>query len=87
MIPSVKKAAGADNVKTINAVTGAEDFSYYQKKVPGLFVFVGAMPADADPDKVASHHTPDFFIDEKGFLTGIKTLVDLTVDYMYLPKK
>jgi amidohydrolase len=87
MIPSLKKAAGADNVKTINAVTGAEDFSYYQKKVPGLFVFVGAMPADADPDKVASHHTPDFFIDEKGFLTGIKTLVDLTVDYMYLPKK
>jgi amidohydrolase len=87
MLPSLRKAAGVDKVKSINAVTGAEDFSFYQKEVPGLFVFVGAMPPDADPEKVASHHTPDFFIDERGFLTGIKTLLDLTVDYMYLPKK
>ncbi len=87
MLPSLKKAAGADKVKSINAVTGAEDFSFYQKEIPGLFVFVGAMPPDADPQKVASHHTPDFFIDERGFLTGIRTLLDLTVDYMYMPKK
>jgi amidohydrolase len=84
MIPSLKKAAGQENVQTINAVTGAEDYAYYQQKVPGLFVFVGAMPPDADPSKVASHHTPDFFIDERGFHTGIRALLDLTVDYMYL---
>ncbi|PZR36278.1 MAG: amidohydrolase [Azospira oryzae] len=87
MLPSLKKAAGADHVKFVNAMTGAEDFSFYQKEVPGLFVLVGAMPPDADPQKVASHHTPDFFIDERGFLTGIRTLLDLTVDYMYMPKK
>jgi amidohydrolase len=84
MIPSLKKAAGQENVQTINAVTGAEDYAFYQQKVPGLFVFVGAMPPDADPSKVASHHTPDFFIDERGFHTGIRALLDLTVDYMYL---
>jgi amidohydrolase len=87
MIPSLKKAAGDKNVEVINAVTGAEDYAFYQKKVPGLFVFVGAMPPDADPSKVASHHTPDFFIDERGFHTGIRALLDLTVDYMYMTKK
>jgi len=92
MVSSLNKAAGQSNVENIDAVTGAEDYAFYQKKVPGLFVFVGAMPPDADPTKVASHHTPDFFIDERGFLTGIRTMLDLTVDYMYsksitIPKK
>ncbi|HEY5823982.1 MAG TPA: amidohydrolase [Cyclobacteriaceae bacterium] len=92
MAPSLTKAAGQGNVEDIDAVTGAEDYAFYQKKVPGLFVFVGAMAPDTDPTKVASHHTPDFFIDERGFLTGIRTMLDLTVDYMYsksitIPKK
>jgi amidohydrolase len=87
MIPSLVKAAGAANVVSINAVTGAEDFAFYQKKVPGLFFFVGAMPPDADPTKVAAHHTPDFFIDERGFITGLRAMLDVTVDYMFMPAK
>jgi amidohydrolase len=86
MVGSLNKAAGADQVNDIDAVTGAEDFSFFQKRVPGLFFFVGAMPPDADPTKVASHHTPDFFIDERGFLTGLKAMLNLTVDYMYMPQ-
>jgi amidohydrolase len=87
MIPSLKRAAGEGKVQTISAVTGGEDFSWYQKEIPGLFVFVGAMPPDANPTKIASHHTPDFFIDERGFLTGIKTMLNLAVDYMNMPKE
>jgi amidohydrolase len=86
MSPSLTRAAGQGNAQVINALTGSEDFSFFQKQVPGLFVFVGAMPAGSDPAKVASHHTPDFFIDEKGFQTGIRALLDLTVDYMYIKK-
>ncbi|MDH4298802.1 MAG: amidohydrolase, partial [Cyclobacteriaceae bacterium] len=70
MVPSLQKAAGTENVLRINAVTGAEDFAFFQKKVPGLFFFVGAMPPDQDPNKVPAHHTPDFMIDEQGMLTG-----------------
>lgn len=87
MTPSLKRAAGDANVQAIHAVTGAEDFAFYQQKVPGLFIFVGAMPPGADPAKVPSHHTPDFVIDERGFLTGIKAMLHLTVDYMFMPKK
>jgi amidohydrolase len=87
MLPSLNRAAGADHVINMHAVTGAEDFAFFQQKVPGLFFFVGAMPLDADPKKTASHHTPDFFIDEKAFITGVKAMLNLTVDYMYMPQK
>ena len=50
MVPSLNKAAGANMVFNVSAITGAEDFAFYQKKVPGLFFFVGAMPADVDPN-------------------------------------
>jgi len=74
-------------VKEIHAVTGAEDFAFYQQKVPGLFFFVGAMPADIDPAMAPSHHTPDFMIDERGFLTGLKAMLDVTTGYMFMKQK
>lgn len=86
MAPSLQRAAGASNTLVINAITGAEDFAFYQKKVPGLFFFVGAMPPDQDPNTVPSHHTPDFMVDERAFVTGVKAMLDLTADYMYMPK-
>lgn len=82
MLPSMKATAGADNVMLKPPVTGAEDFSFFQEKIPGLFVFLGGMPKGQDPLKTASHHTPDFYLDESGFLLGVKLLSNLTLDYM-----
>lgn len=81
MVPSLKKAAGDANVLVIPAHTGAEDFSFYQEKIPGLFFFVGARPPEITAAEAPSHHTPDFMIDERGMLTGIKALLQLTLDY------
>jgi metal-dependent amidase/aminoacylase/carboxypeptidase family protein len=86
MVASLERAAGVRNVAVIHAVTGAEDFAFFQEKVPGLFFFVGAMPQDQDPNTVPAHHTPDFMIDERGFLTGLKAMLNLTLDYMYTTK-
>lgn len=82
MLPSLQHTAGAQNVLLRPPVTGAEDFSFYQEKVPGLFFFLGGMPKGQDPLKAPSHHTPDFFIDESGFTLGVKALCNLTLDYM-----
>ena len=82
MVPSLQKAAGAPNVNEINAVTGSEDFGFFQQNVPGLFFFVGAMPPDQDPGKVPAHHTPDFMIDERGMLVGLKAMLNVTLDFM-----
>jgi len=87
MEPSLRRAAGTDKAYRINAQTGAEDFSFYQEKVPGLFFFLGAQPTNIDPKTAPSHHTPDFMIDEKAFLTGIKAMLNVTVDYMNMPAK
>jgi amidohydrolase len=83
MVASLQRAAGsADKVVRINAQTGAEDFASYQKKVPGLFFFVGACPPGVDPAKAPSHHTPDFMMDEASMITGVKALLNVTLDYM-----
>ena len=82
MLPTLERTAGKDNVKLIPARTGAEDFSFYQEKVPGLFVFLGGMEKGKDPRQVPSHHTPDFFIDESGLMLGVQVLTNLALDYM-----
>ncbi len=87
MLPSLRATAGAENIQLKPAVTGAEDFSFFQEKVPGLFVFLGGMPHGKDPKTAPSHHTPDFFIDESGFILGVKALANLTLDYMEMGKK
>lgn len=86
MLPTLQALAGKDNIVLKPAVTGAEDFSFFQEKVPGLFIFLGGMPKGQDPLKAPSHHTPDFFIDESGFTLGVKALSNLTVDYMETAK-
>jgi amidohydrolase len=84
--PSLSKAVGSSNVKINPPATMAEDFSFYQQKVPGFFFFVGAYPQDANGQKQPSHHTPDFMIDERCMLAGVKSLLALTIDYMNMKK-
>jgi amidohydrolase len=66
----------------VPAETGAEDFSFFQEKVPGLFIFLGGSPKGKIAKDQPSHHTPDFFIDESGMKLGVKALINLTLDYM-----
>ncbi len=82
MVPSLVKAAGKENVHVISAVTMAEDFSFYQQKVPGFFFFLGAYPAEMKLERKPAHHTVDFMIDEKSFSVGVKALLNVTVDYL-----
>lgn len=82
MLPSLYKAAGDNNVHLIPAITGAEDFSFFQKEVPGFYFFVGGKPLDVASSDAAPHHTPDFYLDESGFITGVKAMVGLTLDYL-----
>jgi amidohydrolase len=82
MLPSLQQTAGAANVSLGPPVTGAEDFSFYEQKVPGLFFFLGGMPKGGDPKTTPANHSPDFFIDESGLALGVKAMCNLTLDYM-----
>ncbi len=87
MAPSLERAVGKENAKVIAPVTMAEDFSFFQQKVPGFFFFVGAYPADMKLNAQPTHHTADFMIDERCLVIGVKSLVALTTDYMYAKTK
>ncbi|MGV3558172.1 amidohydrolase [Larkinella arboricola] len=82
MVPTLEAVAGKNNVIIRPLDTGAEDFSFFQQKVPGFFFFLGGMPKGQKLENAAPHHTPDFHIDESGFGLGVKALSHLTVDYM-----
>lgn len=82
MLPTLQETAGAGNALLSSPVTGAEDFSFYEEKVPGIFFFLGGMPKGGNPKTAPAHHTPDFYIDESGFALGVKALCNLALDYM-----
>lgn len=80
MLPSLKAAAGDDQVVVMKATTGGEDFSFFQEVVPGFYFFLGGMtPGNAE---AFPHHTPDFKIDESGMLLGVKAFTQITIDYL-----
>ena len=82
MLSTVQRVAGGENVVLINAITGAEDFSFYVEKIPGFFFFLGGMPKGMKKEDAAPHHTPDFYIDDSGLKLGVRALSNLTLDYM-----
>ena len=82
MMPSIRRAVGADRVGVAPMVTGSEDFSYFQEKVPGVFMFLGVTPRDQDYTKAAQNHSPYFFADESALPAGVRTLSSLALDYL-----
>ncbi|RIV42285.1 amidohydrolase [Flagellimonas pelagia] len=81
-LPSLQQVAGAENVHLIKAITGAEDFSFYQEKIPGFFFILGGKDPKSGPDEYFPHHTPDFKIDDSGLLLGVKAMTEIALDYL-----
>jgi amidohydrolase len=80
MVPTLKKVTA--DVITVNPTLGAEDFSFYQQKVPGLFIWLGTRPKNQTAEEAASNHSPLFYVDESGLLLGVRALSHLAVDYL-----
>ena len=83
ILPTLERVNGKKNVHLMKAITGAEDFSYFQEKVPGTYFFIGGQKPNVDLSTVAPHHTPDFYVDDSAISTGIRSMVGLTLDYIY----
>ncbi len=81
MLPSLRKAAGTENVIAAEWVTGAEDFSYFGEKAPSFYFTVGGMPKGKAVKDAAPHHTPDFFIDDSRLDVGVKAFCNIVFDY------
>src|SRR5262245_46979127 len=82
MLPTLQRVAGADKVQFVPKVTGSEDFSYFQKLIPGLFFFVGVTPPEVEPSEAAPNHSPRFRVDERALLLGVRSLAHLACDWL-----
>src|SRR5688500_1732207 len=82
MVPTLRRAARDGKAAVLPPVTGAEDFSYFQQKIPGLYFFLGVTPDGTNPATAPKNHSPLFFADEKGLPVGVRALTQLTLDYM-----
>ncbi len=80
MIPTLERVTGAGHTFVTPKIMGTEDFSAYQKVVPGLFYLIGITPPGVtDP---APNHSPRFFVDEAGLLLGVRSLAHLAIDFL-----
>ncbi len=82
MLPTLRRVGAQAGLKMQPRVMVAEDFSYFQQKVPGLFFFLGITPRDQDMDKAAPNHSPLFFVDESALVHGVRALSALAVDFL-----
>lgn len=82
MVPTLRRAAGADKVGIEPLMTGAEDFSYFQQRIPGMFVFLGVTPPEQDWETRPRNHSPFFAADESALPVGVKTMSALALDWL-----
>jgi amidohydrolase len=79
--PALVAVAGEKNVVLPPLQMGAEDFAYYQQKMPGLFFFLGV----GNPEKkiTAMIHTEYFDMDEDALALGTRAMSTVVLDYLY----
>ena len=78
-VSSMSRSLGAENVLEVPPIMAAEDFAYFQQKVPGVYFFLGvANAAEGWTDYV---HTPTFRPDEAAIVTGVTAAASLLADF------
>ena len=82
MQPTLAQVNGEDKLLLLsNNASASEDFAYYGKLMPSLFVFVGATPVDQDMSKAAPNHNPLFIVDDATLKIGVESHVRFIMDY------
>ena len=76
---SLSEAANGNYYEAKVPRTGAEDFSFFAKQVPGLFFYLGvnALGEEDSP----TNHSPYFYVDDAALDNGVKAFVNLVEDF------
>lgn len=78
----LERVAGKGKLVTNNLSTGSEDFSFFQKEVPGVFFFLGVTPPDQDPAQAAANHSPLFIVHDAALKTGVRGMAQVAAEYL-----
>ncbi len=79
-LPTLRRVLGEANVFEPKPQMGAEDFSLYQKVIPGFFYFLGV--GNKAKGITAMIHTPEFDVDEESLVIGVKVMTNVLLDYL-----
>jgi metal-dependent amidase/aminoacylase/carboxypeptidase family protein len=75
------KIVGSESVIDIkNPIMASEDMSYYLKKIPGTFFYLGSN--NQQKGIVYPHHHPKFNVDEDTLWIGSAVFVQSVLDYL-----
>ncbi|CAN5372325.1 M20 family metallopeptidase [soil metagenome] len=86
LAPVLEEAAGAGNVNPASPpTTVAEDFSYFQGQIPGVFYHLGATLKGQDPATAAPNHSPGFDVDESVLPIGVRAHVMTAMRFLQRP--
>lgn len=85
MAPVLERAADGDVIVTERS-GASEDFSFFLNEIPGMFFNLGIVPKDQDPSKAAPNHSPNFYVDDKALVVGVRALASVTVNYLAAAK-
>jgi len=80
MLPTLARVAGEDDVVATLPRTGAEDFSFFAREVPGLYLWLGIRPPEVPESELEPNHSPRFVVDESALSLGTRVLSALAVD-------
>jgi len=79
MVPILQKIVCKEDVVEIPVITGSEDFSFYQERVPGFYFLLNVAPPNGD---IIPIHSPFFDIDESALITGVRALSTMAVEFL-----
>jgi len=79
-LPGIRRTVGDGNVLPIKPLMPAEDFSYFQKVVPGFYYFLGV--GNRAKGITAGWHTPEFDVDEGSLVVGVNVMSNVLLDYL-----
>src|SRR5437588_2994325 len=79
-LPTIRGIIGEKNLVSPKPQMGAEDFSYYQRVVPGFYYFLGV--GNRAKGITAQIHTPEFDLDEDSLVIGVKVMSNVLLDYL-----
>jgi amidohydrolase len=82
MAPTLGRVAGAERAMVVPKVMGSEDFSFFQRVVPGLFFHLGTIAPGVAVGSAAPNHSPRFHPDEGCLVLGVRALANVACDFL-----
>ena len=79
-LPTMRRVVGEQGVVALKPFMPAEDFSRYEKIVPGFFYFLGV--GNRAKGITAGWHTAEFDVDEDSIVVGVKVMSNVLLDYL-----